>query len=36
MCDLATTRITQIKGELKEIGKIRREGGRKGGYWVVL
>ncbi|MCI5745129.1 MAG: putative DNA binding domain-containing protein [Erysipelotrichaceae bacterium] len=36
MCELGTTRIAQITAELKAKGKIRRAGGRKGGYWEII
>ena len=36
MCELGTTRIAQITSELKAKGKIRRAGGRKGGYWEII
>ena len=32
-CELGTTRVGEIMKDLKELGKIERVGGKKGGYW---
>lgn len=34
-CDIGTTRVGEIMKDLKELGKIERVGGKKGGYWQV-
>lgn len=36
LCNLGTTRISQITSQLKAKGKIKREGSKKGGYWKIL
>ena len=35
LCDLGTTRISQVIEELKNIGQISRVGSNKTGYWLV-
>lgn len=35
-CELGTTRIGEITKSLKEMGKLERVGGKKGGYWKVV
>lgn len=35
-CGLGTTRIGEIMKDLKELGKIERIGGNKGGYWKIV
>lgn len=35
MCNLGTTRISDIVNQLKNKGKLERIGGKKGGYWSV-
>ena len=36
LCNLGTTRISEITAKLKEIGKIERAGSKRNGYWIVL
>lgn len=36
LCNLGTTRISEIVAKLKEIGKIERAGSKRNGYWIVL
>lgn len=35
LVDLGTTRVTETISELKELNKIERIGGKKGGYWLI-
>ena len=35
LCQLGTTRIGEVIKSLKELGKLERIGGNKGGYWKV-
>ncbi len=34
-CGIGTTRVGELIKDLKELGKIERVGGKKGGYWKV-
>ena len=34
-CQLGTTRVGEIIKSLKDIGKLERVGGKRGGYWKI-